>query len=308
MENNSKGSNIFLGVIGVATLIVAIIGATFAFFGAQIEGGSGNLKVNSTTLSLGYEDDTSGIKTNLIPAEYWIAEYAAMDQFILNQQELNSWKTANPDKYYTVDGTAGGKQKNFECMDDNGNEICGTYTFTIGNPSTTTSQPLFASVRVLTNEFTDLWFKIYDENDQPVVNATKFPTSEGKQPEDLELPLDTLQQTLLASSLGKADGADAFVESTPSTYKLVTGKDTEGKDAWNKRTYKMIIWIEETMTNQTATNAGKSFTGSLYFTTANDKTGVTGVIGAKQKPTGANDNPDGTNYPANPTPQEPSGE
>ena len=35
MENNGKG--IFYGVIGVATLIIAIIGATFAFFSASAE-------------------------------------------------------------------------------------------------------------------------------------------------------------------------------------------------------------------------------------------------------------------------------
>ena len=32
---NKKGSGIFLGVVSVATLIVAIIGATFAFFSTQ---------------------------------------------------------------------------------------------------------------------------------------------------------------------------------------------------------------------------------------------------------------------------------
>ena len=284
MENNNKGTNIFLGVIGVATLVVAIIGATFAFFGAQIEGGSGNLKVNSTTLSLGYEDDVTGIKTNLIPAEYWIADYAAMKQPTKAEVDvMNKDKETTDPTYY---------KGNLECMDDNGNEICGTYTFTIGNPSATTAQPLFASVRVLTNEFSDLWFRIYDENDEEVIGPTKLPASKDAQPEDLEIPLDDLQQTLLASSAGKADGVEAFVESTPSTYKLVEGT-ADGKTAWNKRTYKMVIWIEETKTNQTATNAGKSFTGSLYFTTANDKTGVTGVIGAQEakQPQDAPDDP-----------------
>jgi len=47
MENNGKG--IFYGVIGVATLIVAIIGATFAFFTAQ--GGNDASTVTGTTAS-----------------------------------------------------------------------------------------------------------------------------------------------------------------------------------------------------------------------------------------------------------------
>lgn len=290
MENNSKGTNIFLGVIGVATLIVAIIGATFAFFGAQIEGGANNLQVKSTKLYLGYEDDTKGIKTSLIPAEYWIAEYAGTEQYLLDQAALNKKLEENPSFKYEDEK---GNKLNFECYDDNGNQICGTYTFTVGNPSTTTAQTLYASVKVLTNEFSDLWFRIYDENGTQVVAPTKFPKSEGAKAEDLEIKLPTLTQTLLASNQGPSTGNDAIIDAKPSTYKLVTGKDTANKDAWNKRTYKMLMWIEETKTDQTTTNSGMSFTGSLYFTTANDTTGVTGVIGAAQKAS--------TSDPDNPT-------
>ena len=43
MENNN-GRGIFYGVMGVATLVVAIIGATFAFFSAS------NVDPNTTTV------------------------------------------------------------------------------------------------------------------------------------------------------------------------------------------------------------------------------------------------------------------
>ena len=36
-ENNRKGPGVFYAVMGVATLVVAIIGATFAFFSASAE-------------------------------------------------------------------------------------------------------------------------------------------------------------------------------------------------------------------------------------------------------------------------------
>ena len=56
MENNN-GKGIFLGVVSVATLVVAIIGATFAYFSASVTGGEGNitgntLDVSGTALSL----------------------------------------------------------------------------------------------------------------------------------------------------------------------------------------------------------------------------------------------------------------
>lgn len=35
MEENRKGTGVFYAVVGVATLVVAIIGATFAYFSAS---------------------------------------------------------------------------------------------------------------------------------------------------------------------------------------------------------------------------------------------------------------------------------
>jgi len=307
MENNNKNTNIFLGVIGVATLIVAIIGATFAFFGAETTGGNDTLKAASTKLDLSFEDDLGvNLKTDMIPAETWIAEYAAMTQ--LSQAEINAKKTEDEDYEYPY--------KNLQCKDDNGNDVCGVYTFQIANPSTTTTQTLYATLNVVSNEFSDLYFRIYDENNKEVVGPTNIPKTGA-------VNLTGLTQTLLASS------SDSPYEGTevpkPSTFTPVNGTETKevvadtatptdkqiklsdaqriNPDAavggnvtintHNKRKYKMVIWIEEDWTDQTDDNSGKSFAGSLVFTTANDTTGVTGVIAAAQKGT----NPDNPTSP-----------
>lgn len=292
---NNKGSNIFLGVIGVATLLVAIIGATFAFFGANSGSSEGAVSAQSAIINLGYEDKTGGLKTNLIPAEYWIAEYAAREQFLLNQTALNKWKEENPDKFYTVDGLESGKAKNFQCMDDNGNEVCGVYEFTIGNPSFTTVQTVYGSIKVVTPDMKDVWFRIYDEEGTQVVAPTSFDSAVNSV---IELP--TLTQRLLPSSSdsGKTpdkDG-DSFTQAEPSSYTLVE-ETNNGKKEYNKRTYTLVLWIEETQTNQTETSGGgKMFAASVNFTSASGTSGVSGVIaGALQ---GENpDNPDGSSYP-----------
>lgn len=302
MENNGKGTNIFLGVIGVATLIVAIIGATFAFFGAETTGGTDTLKLSSTKLDLSFEDDGGvNMKTDLIPAETWIAEYAAMNQ--MSQTEIDAKKVEEPEFAYTG---------NLQCKDDNGNDVCGVYSFSIANPSSTTTQTLYATLNVVGNEFTDLYFRIYDENDKEVVGATNIPATGA-------VNLTGLTQTLLPSS--KSQGYEGEVPK-PSTFEKESGTETRTvvadntenitdqqiklSDAkrinenatvggtvtintFNKRTYKMVLWIEENWTDQTETNSGKSFAGSLVFTTANDKTGVTGVIHAAQKGTNPDD-------------------
>ena len=250
---NKNGSGIFLGVIGVATLIVAIIGATFAFFGANISSGEGAVTAASASLALGYKDVTTGLKTNLIPAEDYIANYAAT-----NTEHISS---------------------KGECIDDNGNEVCGVYTFTIGNPSFTTSQDLYGSIKIVSNEFTDLYFRIYDELGNEVVTPTAFSSAVS---EIIELP--QLNQKLLASSLDTAE-TPGFVAEDPTTYTKVNDKSQPENAALssNVRTYKMVIWIEETQSDQTETNSGKTFAASINFTTASDTNGVTGVIAAAQQ-------------------------
>ncbi len=47
---NKNGQGIFYGVIGVATLVVAIIGATFAYFSASVSAGSGENGISGQTL------------------------------------------------------------------------------------------------------------------------------------------------------------------------------------------------------------------------------------------------------------------
>lgn len=78
-ENNRKGPGVFYAVVGVATLVVAIIGATFAYFSASAEntgdpitGGTNNdlasalsLKVKEVTWS-----DTGVTSHNLVPATF----------------------------------------------------------------------------------------------------------------------------------------------------------------------------------------------------------------------------------------------
>ena len=95
MEENKKGQNTLYAVIGIATLVVAIIGATFAYFSAQataggdaIEGGTNDI-ANSLTLNVerelfdgteetAPETETEGEHTilyqNLVPANIEVSQ------------------------------------------------------------------------------------------------------------------------------------------------------------------------------------------------------------------------------------------
>ena len=253
---NKKGNGIFLGVIGVATLIVAIIGATFAYFSASTNSADNAVSVSSTQLSLGYSDDTSELKTNLIPATDVIAKFGATDA-----------------THIASKGT---------CIDDNGNEVCGVYDFFVGNPSGTTAQKIYANITVVTNTFVNLYFTILDETGAVVVPATNFKGTGQNDDNTVTytekdgktvLELKALEQTLSASPSTVAD-AD---KNDSSKYTL----KESGTDK-NFRKYKVIVWIRESGTDQTSADAGKAFSAGINITTGGSGPGVTGVIAAAQ--------------------------
>ena len=85
MENNNKRQTIFLSVVGIATLLVAIIGATFAWFTATA-GGETKTVVKTGTLSIEYVSSGEGAgrvldASNLKPAttDQVLAAYQAGD-------------------------------------------------------------------------------------------------------------------------------------------------------------------------------------------------------------------------------------
>lgn len=112
-ENNRKGSGVFYAVVGVATLVVAIIGATFAYFSAtdtdtdtvQGQAATAGLSLTVTKVST---DATGG----LVP----IAETLL-------------------DKALTGDTATGNKM----CLDKDGNTVCQVYKIVVKNDGTATA-------------------------------------------------------------------------------------------------------------------------------------------------------------------------
>lgn len=69
MKNNNKGSMIILTVIGIATLLVAVIGATFAYFTVQIQGNvtETTVQVQSSTMLVQFATQNKIEYTGAIP-------------------------------------------------------------------------------------------------------------------------------------------------------------------------------------------------------------------------------------------------
>ena len=122
MENNN-GKGIFYGVIGVATLIVAIIGATFAYFSA-------------TTISGKYVTGTAataGLSVN-------VTRLTGFSAGEVGKNETNASYIMVPQLDATLDKAVVGSDNTDDsldnptaCIDSNGSLVCTIYKITVSN-------------------------------------------------------------------------------------------------------------------------------------------------------------------------------
>ena len=130
MNENNNGRGLFYGVIGVATLIVAIIGATFAYFSVSANIAN-NSDIAGSTVELS-DTTITGTLTRVTPS--------TVSMVPLKTTELQQGITGE-----------GGQQ----CIDANGAKVCDIYTLTIKN---TSSAPvsLAGDLTITATDMTDL--------------------------------------------------------------------------------------------------------------------------------------------------------
>lgn len=152
-ENNESRKGIFFGIIGVLTLIVAIIGATLAYFTATSGSNTNRISVQSAQLIVNYNESRYITAGDLIPASTSVVKIA------------------------------GNRTENETCIDDAGNEVCAEYSFNIENQGAV-AQNVIITITSGLNEFTNLSYIVYnvteDENN-PILEAVTLPeTAESK--------------------------------------------------------------------------------------------------------------------------------
>ena len=242
----------FLVVIAIATLVIAIVGATFAFFSAQ--GGSANnaISAGSTNLSdlVFTANSNNKLATKLIPVPAQDANF----------------------KYYPSLETN-------SCIDDVGNEICTLYEFTVENSSNVT-QTIYINFKPKINSFENLYFAVFkgaieDINDFTVLSSYTNATGNSTQGTAIattisENPNLCHTATLLTSSTNAIDLPNC------STTLMANGK------TGYKATYTILIWLQETGAPQNAIDMNKSFAAGININTGTGS-GVTGVLSS---PTG----------------------
>lgn len=165
MENNERKNNrnVFYAIMGVATLVITLIGATFAYFVATTNSAANAITTGSTTISLKFDDNTAtaatgahkvtdgsggelttGIKDDLIPVDTTTTPAAFA---------TGGYTDTNGAYKY-----AGAGQ--FDCRDANGNNICSVYSFAVTNPATV-AQKVYPTFTVRENGFDNLKYAVF---------------------------------------------------------------------------------------------------------------------------------------------------
>lgn len=242
MENRN-GRGIFYGVIGVATLVVAIIGATFAYFTATANTSATPITATGGEVSLTATKVDSLNHTKLIPLDV----------------ENTNFVTGG------FVGVADTETGSGDCHDKRGNEICSVFTVTLANPSSS-SQQIFTTFIPTANTFTNLYMAIF----KGTIANVNSSTNKWKVDTTAEKAITTAADGDLLLGKTKVGTAGAAMNLSSKLDQVLAGS--------GNTTFTILVWIDETDDVQDA-DQGANFSGYFNFSTASgDVKGVTAVL------------------------------
>lgn len=229
---NSKGRGIFLGVVSVATLIVAIIGATFAWFSASV--GSGENDVNLTA----YQFDADLTVERVFPT----AENASKKiiPFVPDKVLREGQGDATNNMNYALN------EATDKCVDSSGYLVCSLYKITVTNNGSDAIE-LDGTVTTMETTPTETGTTLTANGD---LKAQVISYAEGKYTytHNLSKAL-ALPNTVSGSEKLIMDPATLTVGATPGA---------------NTAELYVLVWLNDTTENQSSM-MGASYKGQFIF-------------------------------------------
>ena len=149
MEENRKGTGVFYAVVGVATLVVAIIGATFAYFSA------------SATNDTDVKGSTASGASLAIAVTKVSDEATAKNMIPMLSTDLQKGVTGTDAK---------------SCIDANGNTVCQVYKVTVTNGSADIGINVKGTMNLTSNAKNMKWQVLTDAT---TVNADATTVAQG---------------------------------------------------------------------------------------------------------------------------------
>ena len=214
---NERNKGIFYGVVAIATLIVAIVGATLAYFSIYAGSSENAVGLTSRVVSIDYSDGQNVVVQELIPSAY----------------------------NYVVRSYESPKEGKDVCIDDNDQEICSVYQFTVKNNADAVNLEMY--LRVGLNEFDNLKYMLYEINGNTKTNVyDSMNTIVSSNILSYGLTKDAIGQRFSLAGYNEDNGAVVV-------YPLASG---------DEKTFELVIYLNE-IGSQQNDEQGKSFAGTI---------------------------------------------
>ena len=236
-DNNRKGPGVFYAVVGVATLVVAIVGATFAYFSAA----DTDETITGTTAAAG------GVELTVTPVTD-----TGKDMVPLNVIPGQGEKDTVPQLEPAL--KAG-------CIDANKNNVCQIYKINIANKSTTSTISVQGTLTLANTDNTstaNLYWKLLDANH-----------ANGAAP--------AYSTNVIQGTPGDITVGGNSIATVGGTIGTGAAKSTNVMAATADQDYYVMVWLEETGAAQEGVDAGAKFKGTVYFTAVDANGTATGI-------------------------------
>ena len=255
--NDNKKRDIFYGVVAVATLIIALVGATLAYFSISVRSEEGAVNATAAIVSIEYNDGQSIIAQaeELIPATLEVVKAT----YEHNMQALNN----------QIDNTDPDADRTNVCTDSNGMEVCSIYRFSLKSDLTRTAK---ATLQSEYNGFEYLAYALRDvTNGSWVVldantNAQSIPLNKCDNSES-----DSAQRCYNTNDMTGAKEYNGIAKSSIFGYNASSEFATKSVGT-TKQEYDLIIFIKENNENQNV-DQGKQFSGTIVVDIIDDGAG-----------------------------------
>lgn len=242
MEENKKGFNSLYLVLGVATLVVAIIGATFAFFSASqtannisgdvAEAAGLLLEVKSVTYDPTYTGSTGN---NIVPLNLHVGD--TKDDEGNDVDSVDQFDKAMAKK----------------CRDDLGNNICEVYRITVKNQSTENALRVLGTLNLTSNAKNMHWMLINADS------ADVEYTPEGGEEATYEA-LTTAAKITGATQHASGSAEYLTVDLTGTDTLTTTNTRTNlTLEAGASKDFYVVVWLEEMGTAQETDDASGNY-------------------------------------------------
>lgn len=164
-ENNA--TNTFNLIIGIATLLIALLGATFAYFSATARSAENDVTVKSAYVSISYDGGTEIKASNLIPSTLNVAlKKYQKEKYTYDTETKQSLIVPHDplkDGAIITDYDTYKNDVNRKCVDAKGKEVCYVYQFSIESDGAVGDKTdIIASIKINNNQFENLSYMLYE--------------------------------------------------------------------------------------------------------------------------------------------------